>query len=65
MFKSAYPVMGLGLWQGRGIIGESRAFNNPGPALNYLRPLSTVMPSLFSGSLRPGAAQKRPDISEY
>jgi hypothetical protein len=29
MFKGAYPVMGLGLWQGRGIIGESSAFNKP------------------------------------
>jgi hypothetical protein len=29
MFKGAYPVMGLGLWQGRGIIGESSALNKP------------------------------------
>ncbi len=37
--------MGLGLWQGRGIIGESSAFNNPSRALICLQPLTAVMPS--------------------
>jgi hypothetical protein len=40
MFNGAYPVMGLGLWQGRGIIGESRALNKPSGAQRHSEAMS-------------------------
>jgi hypothetical protein len=41
----------LGLWQGRGIIGESSTFNNPSRALIGLQPLPPVMPSTWQSGV--------------